>query len=138
MPPAATTTRASLTELVRYFLYLGLIFICILSVDAIQSYRFADAAGVKHFGVGVGSLVLTINTLLLAGYTFSCHSLRHLIGGRRDELSSSPAHWTCYSCVSSLNRRHQVFAWLSLFSVAFADVYVRLCSMGIWTDLRLL
>jgi hypothetical protein len=30
------------------------------------------------------------------------------------------------------------FAWLSLFSVGFADVYVRLCSMGVWTDLRLL
>jgi hypothetical protein len=122
----------------RYFLYLGLLFIGILAIDAIQSFRFTDAGGAKHFGVGVGSLLLTLNALLLAGYTFSCHSLRHLIGGRRDDISSSPARWACYSCVSSLNRRHQVFAWLSLISVAFADVYVRLCSMGIWTDLRLL
>ncbi|MBW8868739.1 MAG: succinate dehydrogenase [Acidobacteria bacterium] len=122
----------------RYFLYLGLIFICILAIDAVQSYRFAYSAGVNRFGIGLASLVLTVNAVLLAGYTFSCHSLRHLIGGRRDVLSESPARWTCYSCVSSLNGRHQVFAWLSLFSVAFADVYVRLCSMGLWTDLRLL
>jgi len=38
--------------------------------------------------------------------------------------------------VSCLNRRHMVFAWCSLFSVAFSDVYVRMCSMGVWTDWR--
>ena len=31
-----------------------------------------------------------------------------------------------------------LFAWMSLFSVALADVYVRLCSMGIITDTRLI
>jgi hypothetical protein len=30
------------------------------------------------------------------------------------------------------------FAWLSLFAVTFADVYVRLLSMGILHDVRLL
>jgi len=30
-----------------------------------------------------------------------------------------------------------VWAWMSLCSVMFADVYVRLCSMGIWKDWRL-
>jgi hypothetical protein len=30
------------------------------------------------------------------------------------------------------------FAWLSLFSVAFCDIYIRLCSMGVWTDFRLI
>ena len=33
--------------------------------------------------------------------------------------------------------RHMVWAWCSLFSVAFADLYVRLCSMGVWTDWRI-
>jgi len=27
---------------------------------------------------------------------------------------------------------------MSLFGVAFADIYVRLCSMGIWHDWRIL
>jgi hypothetical protein len=40
--------------------------------------------------------------------------------------------------VSVLNQRHMAWAWASLLSVAFADVYVRLCSMGILTDLRIL
>jgi hypothetical protein len=31
-----------------------------------------------------------------------------------------------------------LFAWCSLFSVAFADLYVRLCAMGVWTDWRVL
>ena len=123
----------------RYFLYLGLFFICILLADAYKSFWFDDPiTGATGFGIGLGSLILTANAVLLAGYTLSCHSLRHLVGGGRDEISRTRTLWTCYSCVSGLNRRHQLFAWLSLFSVGFADLYVRLCSMGIWTDLRIL
>jgi hypothetical protein len=40
--------------------------------------------------------------------------------------------------VSWLNGRHMLFAWLSLFSVALTDVYIRLCAMNIITDTRLL
>jgi hypothetical protein len=29
------------------------------------------------------------------------------------------------------------WAWMSLFFVAFTDIYVRLCSMGIWYDWRI-
>jgi hypothetical protein len=29
------------------------------------------------------------------------------------------------------------WAWCSLFWVAFSDLYVRMCSMGIWTDWRI-
>ena len=43
-----------------------------------------------------------------------------------------------YDCVSCLNRKHMHFAWMSLVSVGFTDLYVRLCSMGIWTDWRIL
>jgi hypothetical protein len=31
-----------------------------------------------------------------------------------------------------------VWAWCSLFTVGFSDLYVRLCSMGIWNDYRIL
>jgi hypothetical protein len=31
-----------------------------------------------------------------------------------------------------------LFAWISLFMVTFADIYIRLCAMGIWTDMRLI
>jgi hypothetical protein len=117
----------------RYFLYLALVFNVILTYDAILSYRFADG-----FGVGVGSLVITLNAILLGSYSLSCHSLRHIIGGRKDEVSKNGLQLACYNGCSAMNRKHQVFAWLSLVWVAFTDFYVRLCSMGIWTDFRLL
>jgi len=31
-----------------------------------------------------------------------------------------------------------LFAWSSLFSVALSDLYIRLCSMGILADVRLI
>jgi len=37
---------------------------------------------------------------------------------------------------SFLNARHMAFAWVSLFWVGFSDLYVRLVSMGIFTDLN--
>ena len=87
--------------------------------------------------MGLGTLILLVNVVLIWGYTLSCHSLRHLIGGRKNCLSKNPIQSACYGCVSSLNKRHMLFAWISLFGVILADLYVRLCSMGIWTDWRI-
>ena len=122
----------------RYFLYVAVLFIFLLAWDAVQAFWFPTAEGGGQFGVGVGTLVLCGNVVLLAGYTFGCHSLRHLVGGRKDCLSESPACQAMHKGCSALNRRHPLWAWLSLFSVMFADVYVRLCSMGVWHDLRLI
>ena len=123
----------------RYFLYLALVFIVILAYDAFKGFFFTDpATGETGFGIGVGSLVLTLNVILLGGYTFGCHSLRHLVGGFVDQFSRKPVRYQCWRCVSAFNRKHMLWAWLSLVWVAFADLYVRLCSMGVWTDLRIL
>ena len=122
----------------RYFAYIAVIFIVLLSYDVWLALWFTDpATGQTEFGIGVGTLVLLVNVVLLASYTFGCHSLRHLVGGRKDVVSSSAVREACYNCTSALNRRHMMFAWMSLFSVALADVYVRLCSMGVITDVRL-
>jgi len=86
--------------------------------------------------LGLGTLVLTANVVCLGLYTFSCHSLRHLVGGVYDVLSNKPVRQKAYECASSLNRRHMLFAWLSLFVVGFSDIYVRMLSMNIWHDLR--
>ena len=122
----------------RYFLYLALLFLVFLSYDAVLAYRFHDEAGHARFGVGLGSLVLTINPILLGAYTLGCHSLRHLVGGRHDELARRPVQEGAYRCVSCLNKRHMRWAWFSLFWVGFTDFYVRMCSMGVWSDLRLI
>ena len=113
----------------RYFLYFALIFIVILAYDAYAATKFPEG-----FNIGVGTIVLTINVVLLASYTLGCHSLRHLIGGRIDELSKHPVRFGLYKLVSQLNVNHMLFAWLSLFWVGFSDFYVRMVSMGVWND----
>lgn len=123
----------------RYFLYFALMFIVFLSYDVWNAIWFEDeATGEISFGLGVGTFVLALNVVLLGGYTFSCHSLRHLTGGHHDHLSKRPLQFALYRIVSALNRRHMLWAWMSLFWVGFADLYVRLCSMGVWTDWRIL
>ncbi len=110
-----------------------------LAHDVWKALWFADpATGKTSFGIGIGTLVLAANVVLLGGYTFGCHSLRHLVGGYLNQLSRSPARFTAYRCVGCFNRRHMVWAWMSLVGVMFSDLYVRLCSMGVWTDWRLL
>jgi hypothetical protein len=122
----------------RYFLYLALLFLIFLALDVWHALWFTDSAGKTTFGIGIGTLVLAVNVTLLAGYTFGCHSLRHLVGGGIRQLSRHPLRQKTYACVGCFNRRHMVWAWCSLFWVAFSDLYVRLCSMGVWTDGRLI
>jgi hypothetical protein len=123
----------------RYFLYLALLFLLFLSYDVWKALWFKDAAtGKTSFGIGVGTLVLAVNVALLGGYTLGCHTLRHLIGGRIDQLSRQPTLHKAYNCASCLNRRHMYWAWASLFWVGFSDLYIRLCSMGVWHDVRII
>ncbi len=113
-------------------MYFAIVFIFILSYDAVMAF-FRNG----EFGVGVGSIILLINPILLGSYTFGCHSFRHLIGGKMDCFSCSYAAENAHSrwkIVTFLNRRHQMFAWFSLVWVGLSDVYVRLVSMGLITD----
>jgi len=122
----------------RYLLYVAMVFLLVLAWDVWKAMWFVNpATGQATFGIGVGTLVLTANVVLLSGYTFGCHSLRHLVGGFMDQPSKSPLCQKSYNCVSCLNRRHMLWAWMSLFAVGFADLYVRLCSMGVWKDWRI-
>jgi hypothetical protein len=118
----------------RYFFYLAVIFLAFLAYDVYEALWFTDLAGKTHFGIGVGTVILAVNVCLLAAYTFGCHSLRHLIGGFIDQFSKKPARYSAWKCATCFNKRHMLFAWCSLFSVGFADLYIRLCSMGIWHD----
>lgn len=121
----------------RYFLYAALVFVVFLSDDAWRGMWFAKAGGGTTFGVGVGTIILTVNAILIACYTFGCHSLRHLVGGGIDRLSQKPVRRDFYRCVSCLNRKHMPWAWFSLVWIGFADLYIRLCAMGVVTDWRI-
>ena len=117
----------------RYFLYFALLFLVFLSYDAYQGF-FGWPDG---FHVHVGSLVLLLNVVLLAGYTFGCHSFRHLVGGKHDTLSNRPLAHKLWKCVTCFNRRHGTWAMPSLFWVACTYVYVSLVARGVITDYRI-
>jgi hypothetical protein len=124
-----------LQNLHRYFLYLAVIFLAFLWHDAIRAFFFDG-----KLGMGVGTVLLVVNVCLLSLYTFSCHSLRHLAGGKLDCFSCATfgkPRYTAWRGISVLNERHMLFAWMSLFGVALADFYVRLVSSGAIQDVRL-
>lgn len=120
-----------LQNLHRYAFYAALPFPLILLWDGIQAFKFADG-----FGMGLGTLVLLANATLLGLYTLSCHSCRHLCGGHVNAFSKSPMRYRLWKAVTRLNSRHMELAWVSLFGVALTDLYVRLLSHGVITDLR--
>src|SRR6267142_2269316 len=103
------------------------------ALDVWKAMWFPGPSG-PSFGIGVGTLVLLANTILLGGYALGCHSLRHLAGGALDRLSGAPVRKFAYYCFSCLIRRNMAWAWTSLFGVALSDLYVRLCAMGVIRD----
>ena len=119
----------------RLTLYIAIGIIFILSYDAILSFFQGG-----KFGVGVGSIILTINPILLIGYTFGCHAFRHLIGGQKDCFTcpnGKPTfRYRIWKRVSWLNGHHMIWAWISMIWVAFTDIYVRMVSSGYWIDMN--
>jgi len=121
-----------LQNLHRYFLYLAFIPLFFLWVDAIISL-FPEG----QTRLGLGSAIFFVNVILLSGFSLSCNSLRHLAGGRLDCFSCTFRQRTQYSLwqrLTSLNRHHMAWAWVSFISVTLADVYVRLLALGVITD----
>ncbi len=117
-----------LNNLHRFFWYPAVIVVVFLWIEAFETF---DDHG--HLYLGLGTLFLLLNAVLLSAYTFGCHAFRHLAGGGLD----------CYSCVrggksrfrlwrgvSVLNANHPMWAWVSMFSVVWAEVYVRLVQAG--------
>lgn len=122
-----------LQNLHRYFFYAATIVLAFLWFDAGRAFVFDG-----ELGVGLGSLVLATNVLLLSLFTFGCNSFRHLVGGRLDCLGCSRARHQAWLGVSVLNRNHAEWAWISLVGVALADLYVRLAAMGVFDDPRII
>ena len=117
----------------RYFFYLGLILNLILTYDAVVSFRnHQDQWG--H--AGFGTLMLVINAVLLWLYSMSCHSCRHIVGGRLKHFSRHPIRFKLWGVVTKLNAKHMQLAWASLVFVALTDLYVRLVASGTIVDPR--
>jgi len=121
-----------LQNLHRFFFYAASIVLIFLWYDAFKAFNFEG-----HYGIGVGSIILVLNVFLLSMYSLSCHSFRHLIGGKLNVFSSCPTRFTLWKGASSLNERHMLWAWVSLFGVCLTDLYIRLVATGVITDMRL-
>ncbi len=118
----------------RFFMYIALAFMVPLWWDVFRGFTFGGG-----FGIGGGSLAILASTTMLTFYTFSCHSVRHMIGGKLDCFSCAVAggpRLKAWAGVSRLNEHHMGYAWWSLFAVCFADFYIRMCAMGVFHDPR--
>jgi hypothetical protein len=130
-----------LQNLHRYFLYFATIVLGFLWYDTVRAFLFETGSGSLEFGIGLGSLVLLANVLFLSAFTFGCNSFRHLVGGRLDCFTCSRtarARGRAYLKIGRLNVRHAEWAWISLVSVALADLYVRLAASGAFDDPRII
>ena len=124
-----TSPPTSWAYLHRFFLYLSIVVVVFLWADAVAGFDFNG-----HFGVGIGSLVLLVDAILLSLYTFSCHAFRHLVGGDMNCMScpngQPRARYRVWQWVTTMNRRHGLFAWLSMFWVTGTELYVRFLILG--------
>ena len=123
----------------RYFMYLAVLFLFVLAWAVILACMWPSEGGGKTFGLSVATLVLAANVTLLSLYTCSCHSFRHLIGGKLNSFSRAGfgrPRYQMWKGVSALNQHHMLFAWMSLFMVGFADFYIWMVASGRLTDLR--
>jgi hypothetical protein len=116
----------------RYFFLAAGVISVINTWDVVQAFRPEG----HSFGFGLGTIIMLLNVVLLWTYTVSCHSCRHIVGGRLRHFSKHPIRYRLWSGVSKLNPRHAQFAWYSLFSVALMDLYVYLLSTGAFSDPR--
>ncbi len=116
----------------RYFFYLMIGNMVFLTWDTVKAFHFEDG-----WHVNTGSLVFLVMITTMSLYMLSCHSCRHLVGGRRDLFSRSPGQYRFWRGVSRLNLNHGIFALLSLFWIPITDLFVRLVAAGVIHDIRL-
>jgi len=116
----------------RYTFYLALIITLINTWDAVLAFNGEDG-----FGVGLGNIILVGNVVMLWFYTLSCHSCRHVTGGRLRHFSRHPIRYRWWTIVSRMNTRHMEFAWITLGTLALTDFYVWMVASGTFTDPQL-
>jgi len=118
----------------RYFWVAAGVISVINSWDVIQAFRPHG----HTFGFGLGTLIMLVNVLLLWAYTLSCHSCRHIVGGRLRSFSRHPVRYRMWTFISKLNAKHQELAWTTLATLMITDAYIASVHAGYISDLRFL
>jgi hypothetical protein len=117
----------------RYFWVFAMILSVVNTWDAIESFHGKDGG----FGIGLGTIILWVNLLLLWAYTLSCHSCRHIMGGRLKSFSKAPIRYWCWTQIGKLNNRHGQLALITLATLVVTDAYIALVAHGSFSDLRI-
>ena len=117
----------------RFFFYAAVLVGILLTYDAAQAFRGPDG----NFGIGLGSLIMLANVILLWCYALGCHSCRHITAGRLKNFSSHPVRYWAWTKVSWLNARHMQFAWITLGTLMLTDLYIWLLAAGVFSDPRI-
>ncbi|WP_229071523.1 hypothetical protein [Actinoplanes sp. DH11] len=97
-----------------------------------------DAVVAQTTGLGLGNVILWVNVIMLWAYTLSCHSCRHIAGGRLKHFSKHPVRYQVWTFVSKLNTRHMQLAWITLATLALTDFYIMGLAAGWYSDLRII
>jgi len=116
----------------RYFFYVASIVSVINTYDAVVSFHGKTGG----FGFGLGNIILVGNVVMLWAYTLSCHSCRHVMGGRLKHFSKHPVRYWMWTRITKLNDRHMLLAWITLGTLVLTDFYVMLVSSGAIADPR--
>jgi hypothetical protein len=117
----------------RFFFYLVILISALNTYDVINAFRGPNG----RFGLGLGTLIMLVNVILLWAYTLSCHSCRHITGGRLKNFSKHPARYWIWTQVSKLNARHMQLAWTTLGTLMLTDLYIWLVAAGVFSDPRI-
>jgi len=117
----------------RLFFYMAVLISILNTWDLTQAFRGPNGS----FGLGIGTLIMLVNVVLLWAYTLSCHSCRHITGGRLKNFSKHPARYWMWTKISWLNQRHMQLAWTTLGTLMLTDLYIMLVASGAFSDPRI-
>jgi hypothetical protein len=118
----------------RYFFLMAALISVVNTWDVIRAFQ-PDG---HDFGFGLGTIIMLINVVLLWAYTISCHSCRHIVGGRLRNFSAHPLRYRAWGFVSKLNAKHMQLAWTTLGTLMLTDGYIALVASGAFSDPRII
>jgi hypothetical protein len=116
----------------RYFFYMVILISILNTYDVVQAFHGKNGG----IGFGLGTLIMLVNVVLLWSYSLSCHSCRHITGGRLKHFSSHPVRYWIWNRISWLNARHMQLAWTTLGTLMLTDLYIWLVAAHVFSDLR--
>ena len=117
----------------RYFFYAAIVISAINTYDAILAFHSPTG-----FGIGLGTIIMVVNVVMLWTYTLSCHSCRHIVGGQLRHFSRHPVRYKMWVWVSKINGKHMQLAWITLGTLALTDMYIWFVSAGLFNDPRII